>query len=255
MKTPHSLIIGGTRGLGRAMARKFAHQGHRVSVIARNLPTGKQPRRVHITAVDLTQQNVLRSSLKNIIKDGGRLTNLVFCQRYRGQGDPWEEELAVSLTATRNVIDLLADKFDRSSGGAVVVVSSIAAHAITDSQPLGYHVVKAGLSQLVRYYAYTLGPKNIRVNSVAPATFMKEESRAFYLGNKPLQSLYRDIIPLGRMGTTDDVANVISFLCGPQASFLTGQTIVVDGGLSLLWPESLARRLALGDETPGGKRR
>ena len=96
---------------------------------------------------------------------------------------------------------------------------------------------------MMRYYALDLGPKHIRVNSIRPMTFLKEESKSFYLENKPLLELYDDIIPMGRMGTTEDSANVITFLCSSQASFVTGQDIAIDGGLSLHWPESLSRRL------------
>jgi 3-oxoacyl-[acyl-carrier protein] reductase len=73
---------------------------------------------------------------------------------------------------------------------------------------------------------------------------LKAESREFYLRNKPLQRLYRQITPLGRMGTTEEIAGVIAFLCSPAASFVTGQDIAVDGGLSLLWQESVARKAA-----------
>jgi NAD(P)-dependent dehydrogenase (short-subunit alcohol dehydrogenase family) len=58
-----------------------------------------------------------------------------------------------------------------------------------------------------------------------------------------LQQLYREIIPLGRMGTTQDVANAIAFLCSPAASFINGHNLYVDGGLSVVWPETLARKL------------
>jgi NAD(P)-dependent dehydrogenase (short-subunit alcohol dehydrogenase family) len=72
---------------------------------------------------------------------------------------------------------------------------------------------------------------------------LKDESKEFYLNNKPLFELYEDIVPLKRMGTTEDSANVIRFLCSSQASFVTGQSILIDGGLSLQWPESMARGL------------
>ena len=72
---------------------------------------------------------------------------------------------------------------------------------------------------------------------------LKEESKHFYFQNEELHNLYKSIIPLGRMGTAEELANTIAFLCSPKSSFITGQTIIVDGGISLQWHESLARKL------------
>jgi len=81
------------------------------------------------------------------------------------------------------------------------------------------------------------------VNGVAPATTLKEESQDIYLENDELLSLYQKIIPLGRMGTARDVANVVGFLCSEKASFVTGHIVVVDGGMTLQCPESLVRQI------------
>ena len=129
-------------------------------------------------------------------------------------------------------------------GGRIVNIGSTTGFSVNLESPV-YHVAKAGISQLARYYAYVLGPKGIRVNSVSPGTIIKEESEEFYSKNQPLRDLYNSIIPLGRMGTAIEIANVVTFLCSPKASFITGQDIVVDGGISLQWHESMARTLAL----------
>ena len=124
------------------------------------------------------------------------------------------------------------------------MVSSVFSKHVGEGQLASYHVAKAGLDQLMRYCAVSLGAKGIRSNGVTPFTFLKDESKSFYMNNEPLMNLYNSIIPLQRMPTTEDSANTIEFLCSPRAAFLTGQNIVVDGGLSLVWPETLARRLA-----------
>ncbi len=164
-------------------------------------------------------------------------------QRYRGQDDDWTGEIQVSLTATRQLIELLVPKFETRGDRGIVLVSSVFGDRVGDGQPLSYHLCKAGMNQMTRFYAANLGQKGIRVNAITPFTFLKEESKDFYLNNKELSDLYQEIIPLGRMGTTEDSANAIAFLCSPAAGFITGQNLYIDGGMSLVWPETIARRL------------
>ena len=245
MKRMHSLVIGGTRGSGRALVMAWAKENHTVSVIGRRSPP-EQDRQIpgtHYWSVDLTDENRLAETLAEIIALNGKLRHLAFFQRYRGEGDAWAGELQTSLAATRNVIESLVDAFDGETGGAIVIVSSIAGHFIAEEQPVGYHVAKAGLNQMVRYYAVALGPKGVRVNCVSPGTVLKDESKDFYLQNEKLLNLYREMAPLGRMVTAEEVAQVVAFLCSPVASAITGQNIVVDGGISLRGHESLCRRL------------
>lgn len=114
---------------------------------------------------------------------------------------------------------------------------------IGDGQDLSYHVGKAGINQMSRYFAVYLGRKGIRVNSISPFTYLKEESKNFYSNNQKLMELYQEIIPMGRLGTAEDSANLIVFLCSSAAGFINGQNICVDGGLTLVWQEALARKI------------
>ena len=123
------------------------------------------------------------------------------------------------------------------------MVSSVFADFVGEGQAISYHMAKAGMNQMMRYYAVNLGRKGIRCNAVTAFTFLKDESKNFYLENTELQDLHRQIVPLERMATIGDIADVIMFLNSESASFVTGQNIYVDGGLSLNWPENLARTL------------
>ena len=242
----HSLIIGGTRGLGRELVKLLSKSGHKVSVIGRREPqaTDHQIANTRYWIADLGDAASLKSTLGMVVDEAGKVNYLVFCQRYRGKDDDWVGEFNITLSATKTAVEALQDQFDPAGDKGIVMVSSVFGDYVGEGQAISYHVGKAGLNQMVRYYAVNLGRKGIRVNGVTPFTFLKEESKDFYLNNQPLHELYKKIIPLGRMATSEDSAQVIAFLCSPQAGFVNGQNIYVDGGLSLVWPETLARKLA-----------
>lgn len=241
----HSLVIGGTKGLGRVVTRMFAGRGDTVSVLGRSdlPPEDMKTGAVSSFRADINdKENVLRA-LDEIVAASGPINYCVFLQRYRGKDDDWAGELQTTLTATRTIVDHITPRFSGDDDNGIVMVSSVFAKYVGEGQALSYHVAKAGLDQMMRWYALNLGSKGIRVNGVTPFTFLKEESKSFYLGNQPLVELYESIVPLKRMATTEDSAAVVLFLCSAAAGFVTGQNVTVDGGLSLAWPESLARRL------------
>jgi NAD(P)-dependent dehydrogenase (short-subunit alcohol dehydrogenase family) len=174
-----------------------------------------------------------------------RLQDCVFFQRFRGTGDDWRGEFNVSLRATEKFINefvknVPADYRDRS----IVIVSSQADASIVLEQSLSYHVGKAGLSQMVRYYACKLGKQRIRVNGIKPNIVFKERAREFYEQNPELVSLFNEVVPLGRMGLPTDIADAVLFLSSEKSSYISGQVITVDGGLSVLENASLSRLAA-----------
>jgi len=241
----HMLIIGGTHGLGRELVKLASARGDIVSVIGRSKPPQEDcdiPNVKHYSA-DLFKLPEFKEILSGIMEKSGKLNYLAFCQRYRGKGDNWQGEFDITINATKIVIEALEDEFVVNNDKAIVMVSSVFGDYVGEGQDISYHVGKAALNQMMKFYAVNLGRKHIRVNAVSPITFLKEESKEFYINNKPLNDLYRKMIPLGRMATSEDTAKVMSFLCSSQASFINGQNIYVDGGLSHVWPETLGRKL------------
>lgn len=242
-KDRHGLVVGGTRGLGRELTHVFVEEGRRVSVVARRLPAaGDRLPTVEYFSGDVTKVEVVPSLLEQVAFRNGKLNDLVFLLRYRGAGDPWTGELETSLTAARTTIEASLPWFE-AGDASIVIVSSVNARLISDHLPVSYHVAKAGLVQMARYYAVKLGRNGVRVNSVSPGTMAKEEAAEFYRQNSELTDLYCRIVPLGRMGTARETADVIAFLCSTKASFVTGQDIVVDGGACLPWQGVVAAKL------------
>lgn len=224
----HLLVVGGTKGIGKVIAERAGATGANVSVMGRS---GRWN-------VNLDNAASIARALHYSKEEYGPITQLVFSQRYRN-GTPWDGELAVSLTATKYLIDhCMEDGALRS----IVIISSVAGRVVVSEQPAAYHVAKAGLEALVRYYAVTLGPNGIRINAIAPGATVKPESRSFYEQHPEMTQLYAETCPLQRMGTAEDVADVALWLLSDQASYLTGQTIVLDGGLSCVSQETIMRQ-------------
>jgi NAD(P)-dependent dehydrogenase (short-subunit alcohol dehydrogenase family) len=145
--------------------------------------------------------------------------------------DGWNATLAVNLTATLSTIKHSAPLIARAGGGAIVAVSSIAGH-LTHRNLGAYAVAKAGIEMLVRNSADELGAFGVRVNGVRPGLVPTDIS-AGLAGDDVTRADYLAQMPLGRVGTPDDVAALIGFLSGPDSSWITGQLIGVDGGHGL----------------------
>ena len=251
MNSPHIVIVGGTAGLGRSFLDHEHVTGATLSILGRRQPDRNldQAENRNFFSLDLTDAQEIPKVMDSVAKQNGPVDQLVFFQRFRGKDDAWAGEIAISLAATRIIIEHLAfNSGFRPDGASVVIVNSVVTRFVAEEQPLSYHLGKAGLEQMVRFYGVTLGRHKIRINSVSFGVILKAVSRDFYLQNKPLHDLYCSITPLGRMGETEDVLNAISFLLGPGSSFITGQDLVVDGGVSLVGHESLARRLVTLDQ-------
>ena len=145
--------------------------------------------------------------------------------------DAWQRTIDLNLTGTYRVLKHGARSLVRGGGGSFVAISSIAALV---SHPWfgAYGPAKAAINMLCRQAADELGPSNVRVNSVCPG-LIDTELVALVTGPGPVLDSYLDNTPLGRIGHTDDVANLVRFLVGPESTWLTGQVIAIDGGQSV----------------------
>ena len=227
-----SIIFGGTRGIGRSIYDKLSKRGDKLVTISRN----KNKRSNHIV-FDLLKDN-LSKLISNKFLYNKKIDNLIFSHRYRGSNK--DDEFGLTIHKVEKILNLL--KQNLKVGSSVILIGSIAGHLVVSEQSLSYHVSRAGIESLVRYYAVNYGSLGIRVNCVLPDIIIKEENKEFYKKNNPIRKLVEKITPLGRMGSSNDVANLIEFLSSKKSSFITGQSIFVDGGLSVVSQTNIAKK-------------
>ena len=228
-----SLVTGGTRGIGSVVSEVLRDRGDQVITLSRRKKNDKN----HIS-VDLSSEKQISQMSKKMGKK--RIDNLIFCHRYRG--DKSRKEFQISFDAIHHTIENLNKNL--SDNAAIVIIGSNASRFILDEQPLAYHATRAALESLTRYYAVHLGAKGTRCNCVlVGGTIIKPENAKFFTKNNPVRQLVEEIRPLGKMGDAKDVAYLVEFLSSDKSAYITGQSIMVDGGLSVVSQESLARKL------------
>ena len=228
-----SIVVGGTKGMGIVITDKLRARGDTVYTVSRS--SVGNDHHISVDLLDIKRVELAFSSLGEI----DTVRNLVFSQRYRGNGD-FDSELTIILKSTQVIIESLIPFLDESA--SVVILGSIAGRFVSEEQSLSYHISRAALEQLVRYYAVSLGAKGVRVNCVVPGTVLKPEHSAF--DKSRIEANLEFTVPLKRVGIAEDVADAVAFFCSDRSSFITGQSIFVDGGMSLLSQESLSKRIS-----------
>ena len=233
-------MTGGASGIGRATALRLARDGAAVAVLDRD---GGGARAVAAEvggiafAVDVRDGDAVRSAVDSTVESLGGLTILV---NNAGVGDLrplhtvddrlWHRLLDVNLTGTYHAMAAAVPVMLAAGGGAIVNNASVSGLAPTRNEA-AYSAAKAGVIALTASGALEYGP-TIRVNCVAPG-FIRTALTAIWDDHPEAFAPIGDAIPLGRIGAAEEVAEVIAFLCSDEASYVTGHTLVVDGGLSL----------------------
>jgi 3-oxoacyl-[acyl-carrier protein] reductase len=239
------VVCGGSRGIGRSIALAFATDGAAVSICARGKEALDQTAgelrkiggKVHAQSCDLADGAAVTGYVKAAASALGGIDILVNNASGFGSTDDdagWGAAVAVDLMATMRACQVAIPLIEKSGGGSIVHISSISAFKPSARNP-PYGAIKAALNQYAMTQAVQLASRKIRVNCVAPGSIefpggTWEQRR---LNDRKMYDSVLARVPWGRMGTPQEVANVVAFLASDLASWITGQTIVVDGGQML----------------------
>lgn len=241
------LVTGAAQGIGRRIAEGFAEAGASLLLLDRQEQAVEalaselrnQGREARALAVDLADPAASAAALAGL--DG--LDVLVHNAAYFPLTDfaaitpqLLQRTLAVNLGALFWLTQAALPLFAARGGGCVLATSSVTGNRVAYPGLSHYAASKAGVNGFIRNAALELAPRNIRVNGVEPG--MIHTPAMANLGDAALEARIADGIPLGRLGQPADIANAMLFLASDAAAYITGQTLVVDGGATL--PESSA---------------
>ncbi len=236
-----ALVTGASRGIGRAIAGRLAEQGAVVVAAAR----GEHARacaeelaaaghRAEAIALDVTDAAAVEAAPGDIVKRHGRLDVMV-CNAgitrdqllMRMKREDWDAVIATNLTAAFLLAQAAMRPMLKQKGGRIIAVSSVVGQSGNAGQT-NYAASKAGLIGFAKALAREVASRSITVNVVAPGMIDTEMTRA--IGEKA-QVDWAAQIPLGRLGTVDEVAAAVSFLASDEASYITGHVLAVNGGM------------------------
>lgn len=225
-----ALVTGGTSGIGAAAALRLAGLGANVHAVGLDADSERTPRHSRISTHehDITDEEST-AALLGTIDRLDVLVNCAGCSRDRAEYDTaaWDHVLAVNLTAAMRTASLARAQL-AATGGSVLNVASMYTYLGAPDRP-AYGASKAGIAALTRALAVEYAPEGIRCNAVAPGwieTPLSAGLRADEAANKAVL----ERVPAGHWGSAGQVADVITFLAAPAASYITGVVLPVDGG-------------------------
>lgn len=240
-----TLVTGGSRGIGRSIALKLAELGADVAityarsadaaneVVSEIEKMGRKAKAFQADAVDFSQAEEVISS---ILEDWGKLDVLVNNAGItkdnlilRMSEEQWDDVITTNLKSIFNYSKAAAKPMMKNRGGSIINISSVVGISGNAGQS-NYSASKAGIIGFTKSYAKELASRNIRANVIAPGYILTDMTDQ--LGEKVLEGIKAET-PLGRAGEAHEVADAVAFLASDMSSYITGETIRVDGGMAM----------------------
>jgi NAD(P)-dependent dehydrogenase (short-subunit alcohol dehydrogenase family) len=242
-----AIVTGSTRGIGRAIAHQFARRGAKVAISSRKEGACESVRDEILESggaaiavpCNISAKDQLQALVDATLDAWGTLDILVcnaavnpyFGPTANIPDEAYDKIMNSNVRSNVWLCNMALPHIAKAGGGAAIVVSSIA--GIKGTRLLGtYGISKAADSALVRNLAVEWGSKNIRVNALAPGIIKTDFAKALYEDPNVEKHVTKQY-PIGRLGEVDDVAGVAVMLASKAGSFITGQTIVIDGGTTI----------------------
>jgi NAD(P)-dependent dehydrogenase (short-subunit alcohol dehydrogenase family) len=251
-----AIVTGGALGIGGATARRLAADGARVLIAdvddaaaARNVEAIRSAAgTAEALHVDVASADGVQTMVEQAVGNWGRL-DIVVNNAYAGRGlhgdavalseESWDRGMDVGLKSMFRAAKYAVPHLRKVGGGAIVNISSVHGMLVSPNALL-YETLKTAVIGLTRQMAVQYGPDGIRVNAICPGHIVTERVQPQWDAHPDGLRFFEEHYPLRRTGVPLDIANAIAFLCSDEASFITGQALAVDGGMTLQLQENLA---------------
>lgn len=239
------LVTGGSKGIGKAIAKAFIEEGATVAICARNLDDLLRAKEelggnVSIYQADVTVKEERENLISSFIKDHGNIDVLINNAGGSNGGKAMETDMELFHAAMElnyfsavHLSKLTAGHMKKAGRGSIVNITSL--YGRESGGRVTYNNAKAALISFTKAFANEMAPYGIRVNSVAPGSILHETGnwkKRLEKDPEKIKQFVKNEIPAGRFGTPEEVANVVVFLASEKASWIIGASINVDGGQS-----------------------
>lgn len=239
------IVTGASRGIGKGIAKLFAAEGAQLVLAGRDEPLlqevasgiQKEGGQAFYVKADVTSQQDMEKLAAAALAKYGRIDVLChnagiypYSRLENMSLDEWKDVIEVNLTGTFLAVKACIPIMKSQRKGKIVIVSSISGPQVGFPGFSHYTASKAGVTGFIRTAAVELAKYNISINTVEPGTIMTEPVEA--LGQEHIDNMVK-AIPLGRLGTINEVAYAVMFLASGESSYITGQSIIIDGGQTL----------------------